>query len=110
MQTEMNTTEDVLTPERGEYSLEEHDVQAVFDMVVGSRDDDDPEAWYGHLCSGTGLLAEVVSRIADQKALVALEIYESLDGKARSYQSLCEVLGVSRSLAQQLVERARGVR
>lgn len=92
-----------------EYGVEEHEVHAVLDNLVGVRDDADPAIWYSHLSSSQALLAEVVSRIADQRALAGLEIYESLQGKDKSYQTLADALNISRSKAQQLVERGRRV-
>lgn len=92
------------------YEAEPHEVQAVWDALVGDREQgEDPLARSAHLSSRQAMIAAVSSRIADEQASIAFEIYQCLaDEEGRtSYAKLAERLGVSRSRAQQLVERAR---
>jgi hypothetical protein len=92
------------------YGVEEHEVQAVLDFLVGERDPGvDPLARYAELSSRQTLLAEVGQRIADLRAQIGYDIYRSLgEGRReRSFAWLAELVGTSRSRAQQFVERGR---
>ncbi|QWF85615.1 hypothetical protein [Amycolatopsis sp. CA-230715] len=103
----MNTHTAHLSPDDG-YGVEEHEVQAVLAELVGDREGEDPAWWLTHLNSRHALLLAVASRVADLKALAADEIYRSM-GEDRSYAKLGATLNLSRSRAQQLVERAARV-
>ncbi|MGW5724407.1 hypothetical protein ACWEVP_50175 [Amycolatopsis sp. NPDC003865] len=92
----------------GAYSVEEHEVQGVLAALVGDRDGDDPSSWFAHLSSRRALLLAVASRVADMTAQTADEIYQDM-GADRSYSKLGAALNLSRSRAQQLVERAARV-
>ncbi|EWM19798.1 hypothetical protein [Kutzneria sp. 744] len=88
------------------YGVEEHEVLAVLATLVGDRDGEDPSWWFTHLSSRRALLLEVAGRVADMTAHTAAEIYQDM-GDNRSYAKLGAALNLSRSRAQQLVERAR---
>jgi hypothetical protein len=100
----MNTDTAHASPDDG-YGVEEHEVLAVLAELVGDREGEDPFWWFTYLSSRHALLLAVASRVADLKALTADEIYRGM-GEDRSYGKLGDALNLSRSRAQQLVERA----
>ncbi|NUT46737.1 MAG: hypothetical protein HOV94_05365 [Saccharothrix sp.] len=80
---------------------------ALIEHLVGERSDDvDDLAWFRRLSDGQPVLTTASSRVADARAEIAYRLYQGLPGR-RSYAKLATLLGVSRSLAQQLVERGR---
>jgi hypothetical protein len=88
--------------------VDEHEVLAVLSELVGDREGEDLSWWFTHLSSRHALLLVVASRVADLKAHLADEIYRNM-GENRSYAKLGDALNLSRSRAQQLVERAARV-
>lgn len=103
----MNTDTAHASPNDG-YGVEEHEVLAVLAELVGDREGEDPSWWFTHLSGRHALLLAVASRVADMKARTANEIYHDM-GEGRSYAKLGAALNLSRSRAQQLVERAARV-
>lgn len=91
------------------YEAEEHEVQTVWHALIGDRDHgEDPLARNVHLSSRQALISEVASRIADEQALIANELYDDIadEESGTSYAKLATRMGLSRSRAQQLIERA----
>lgn len=88
------------------YGVEDHEIQAIYDALVGDRGGEDVLPRYMHLSSRQSLFAAVVDRLACERAALATEVYQSL-GEGRSYAKVAEALGVSRSRAQQMIERSR---
>ncbi len=92
------------------YEAEAHEIQAVWNALVGDRDrGEDPLHRSVHLSSRQALISAVASRIADEQALVADEVYRDIAEQegGTSYAKLASRMGLSRSRAQQLIERAR---
>lgn len=86
------------------YGIEEHEVLAVTAALVGDREPgDDAVHRYAHLSSRQALLVGVVARIADERAALAAGLYTDLG----TYQRVADALRISRSRAQQLIERGR---
>ncbi|MEW1737973.1 hypothetical protein AB0346_18650 [Nocardia beijingensis] len=88
------------------YGTEPQEVDLVYDDLIGARDGEDVLHRYFHVSSRQALLLAVSDRLADERALLAAELYDDL-GEARSYSRLAAALGCSRSKAQQLIARAR---
>lgn len=89
------------------FGTEPSEVETVLNALVGERaPGEDSSAWYMHLSARQVLLDAAVKAIADQRALVAAEIYQQL-GDDRSYTKVANILGASRPRVQQLIERAR---
>lgn len=88
------------------YEAEDHEIQAVYDTLVGDRDGEDLLPRYIHLSSRQSLLDAVIVRLADERARLAAELYADL-GEGRSFASVADRLGVSRARAQQMIERSR---
>lgn len=95
------------------YDAEKQEVQVVWEALVGDRDPgEDLLARNTHLASRSALLRVVLSRIADEQALIAEEIYRQIaetEGST-SYAKVAARLGSSRPRAQQRIERARKLR
>ena len=86
------------------YEAEQHEIDAVWDAVVGERDVDDDMEWWTHLSSRLALLAETERRVHDERARIA-EKWSRVDKD--SYATIGERVGLTRARAQQLVERGR---
>lgn len=88
------------------YEAEDHEVQAVYDALIGDRDGEDLLPRYMHLSSRQSLLDAVIVRLADERAQLAAELYADL-GEGRSFAAVADRLGISRARAQQMIERSR---
>lgn len=88
------------------YGVEEHEVDAVYDSLVGDRDGEDLLHRYHYLSSRSALFDAVVKRLADERAHLAAELYDDL-GDDRSYAKVADILGTSRARVQQFIERVR---
>lgn len=88
------------------FGIEEHEVDAVYNALVGARDGEDLLPRYAFLSSRQVLFDAVAKRLASERAEVAAELYDDL-GEGRSYAKVADILGISRPRAQQFIERAR---
>jgi DNA-directed RNA polymerase specialized sigma subunit len=90
------------------FGTEPQEVKAVLDALVGERDGEDLSAWFIHLSSRQALFDEAVKKIAEQREQLAYELYRQL-GTEGTYATVADILNLSRSRAQQLIERARAL-
>ncbi|WP_040793307.1 sigma factor-like helix-turn-helix DNA-binding protein [Nocardia paucivorans] len=89
------------------YEAESHEVDAIYDALVGDRDGEDIPPRYHYLTSRQVLFGAVVKRLADERRRLVVELYDEL-GDDRSYAKVADILGLSRSRVQQFIEEARG--
>lgn len=86
------------------YGTEPHEVDAVWQALIGERDMDDAIEWWTHLSSRLALIDEVQRRAHDERARIA-ETWHRVDGD--SFAAIAARVGLTRGRAQQLVERGR---
>lgn len=91
------------------YEAESTDVDALLaDVMTDINEEPDPSVRYVLLSKAGVLYDALVSRIADERARVAAEMWD--EGRGLSYAKLADALSLgSRSRAQQLVERGRAL-
>lgn len=88
------------------YGVEEQEVEAIYDSLVGDREGEDLLHRYMYLSSRQSLFAAVATRLAGERADLAAELYQEM-GEGRSYAKVADALGTSRSRVQQWIERGR---
>jgi hypothetical protein len=87
--------------------MEVTEVAAVIEAIVGRCDpDDDAVTWCRHLASRQSLFAAVVDERAAMRAAVAADLHSEGESIAR----IGDRLGLSKSFAQQLIDRAKAGR
>lgn len=86
------------------YEAEPHEVDAVWQALIGERNVDDDMEWWTHLSARLALLAEVERRVHDERARIT-ETWHRVHGD--SFAAIGGRVGLTRARAQQLVERGR---
>jgi hypothetical protein len=86
------------------YEAEPHEVDAVWEALIGEREVDDAIEWWTHLSARLALLDEVERRVHDERARI-VERWHRVDGD--SFAIIGARIGLTRARVQQLVERGR---